>query len=170
METPFEECVFTEVQLNNSDKLLTGLIYRSDSGTSENNENLIKLLEEVSNSGYTHTLLMGDFNYPNINWDSMHVPNENSTEMAFIECLQDNFLLQHVDRPTRWRGTDTPHTLDLVITNDDNVTNMEYHSPLGKSDHCVVNFKYHCYAVLKDETIEKKNSTTEQTMMKLEKP
>ena len=25
------------------------------------------------------------------------------------------------------------------------VSDMEYHAPLGKSDHCVINFKYHCY-------------------------
>ena len=25
------------------------------------------------------------------------------------------------------------------------VSDIEYHVPLGKSDHCVINFKYHCY-------------------------
>ena len=25
------------------------------------------------------------------------------------------------------------------------VSDIEYHAPLGKSDHCVITFKYHCY-------------------------
>jgi hypothetical protein len=49
------------------------------------------------------------------------------------------FLIPHVNKPTRWRGTDTPHVLDLVFTNEENmVSELEYLSPLGKSDHCVL--------------------------------
>ena len=25
------------------------------------------------------------------------------------------------------------------------MSDIEYHAPLGKSDHCVITFKYHCY-------------------------
>jgi len=32
--------------------------------------------------------------------------------------LSDLFLTQHVNFPTRARGTDTPHLLDLVFTDD----------------------------------------------------
>ena len=31
--------------------------------------------------------------------------------------------------------------LDLVITSDDNVSALEYRSPLGKSDHSVISFE-----------------------------
>ena len=41
-----------------------------------------------------------------------------SQSTAFIDVLRDNMLLQHVTMPTRARGSDNPHTLDLVITND----------------------------------------------------
>ena len=37
--------------------------------------------------------------------------------------------------PTRARGSDNPHTLDLVITNDTTVDNIEYMAPLGNSYH-----------------------------------
>ena len=41
----------------------------------------------------------------------------------------------HVDFPTRGRGSDSPHILDLVITNKDIVETV---APLGKSDHSVL--------------------------------
>jgi len=78
-----------------------------------------------------------------------------SDEGMFTECLRDNFFYQHIDEPTRWRGTDTPHVLDLIITNEeDMVTNLVYESPLGKSDHCVIKFNFNCYAEIKERTKE----------------
>ena len=53
------------------------------------------------------------------------------------------------------RGTDTPHILNLIITNDENISDLEYQSPIGKSDHCVLSFKFNCYAILKDRQNEK---------------
>jgi len=47
-------------------------------------------------------------------------------------------LLQHVNFPTRARGTDTPHLLDLVITDDNIIQKIEPLAPLGKSDHVVL--------------------------------
>ena len=41
--------------------------------------------------------------------------------------------------PTRARGTQTPHILDLVITKDEIIDNIELLGPLGKSDHAVLN-------------------------------
>ena len=48
--------------------------------------------------------------------------------------------MQHVVHPTRQHGSDTPHTLDLVITSEDFVSEIEHISPLGMSDHCVLKF------------------------------
>ena len=56
--------------------------------------------------------------------------------------LQDNLLTQHVTNPTRARGKDCPSVLDLVIANDDFVDDIIYLSPLGKSDHTVL--EIHC--------------------------
>ena len=71
-------------------------------------------------------------------------------EYKFLKCLQDAYLLQHTKKPTRWRGDDEPHVLDLVMTNEeDMISELEHHSPLGKSDHCVLQFQYHCYTILK---------------------
>jgi len=35
---------------------------------------------------------------------------------------------------------DTPHILDLEITSEDCINNLEHLSPLGLSDHCVLKF------------------------------
>ena len=59
----FEEAVWTSIKLVDGDKLLVGCIYRSSSGTEDNDEELRKLLHEVSFKGYSHLLIMGDFNY-----------------------------------------------------------------------------------------------------------
>ena len=78
-------------------------------------------------------LLLEDFNFSDIDWDNC-IANS-SLSNHFIEILRDNFLIQHVTSPTRARGGDTPHILDLVISNDYFVEDIDYGAPLGKSDH-----------------------------------
>ncbi|CAG2200123.1 unnamed protein product [Mytilus edulis] len=136
MNTEFQENLFIKINLNQSDQLLLGLIYKSPSNRSQEYTKQLNLLTtEACNKGYSHILIMGDYNYPEMNWDSWNSPGESteSNEYRFLENLQENFLFQHVTRPTRWRGTNTPHTLDLILTNEENmVSNLEYQSPLGK--------------------------------------
>jgi endonuclease/exonuclease/phosphatase family metal-dependent hydrolase len=125
-------------------------VYRSPSNrTSEYNDKLCTLISEATSKGYSHILIMGDFNYPDIDWENWNTKgyNTNSHEYNFVESIQDNFLHQHTRKPTRWRGTDTPHILDLIITNEETmISNLEHVSLLGKSDHCVLNFDFNCYA------------------------
>ena len=56
------------------------------------------------------------------------------------QACYENLLLQHVAEPTRQRGSDKPHTLDLIISSDNFVSEVEYLSPLGMSDHSVLKF------------------------------
>ena len=56
----------------------------------------------------------------------------------FLKAIRDNYLTQFVDMPTRARGSDTPHILDLVISNNPVIHNINYLSPLGLSDHAVL--------------------------------
>ena len=67
-------------------------------------------------------------------------------EMAFVNSLRENLLFQHVFNLTRQWSTDTPHILDLVITSDNFVLEIEHLSPLGMSDHCVLKFGCYLYA------------------------
>ena len=112
----------------------------------------MKLINEATGRKFSHVLMMGDFNLPNVDWESWNNKSDNTEtqDYKFIQCIQDNILYQHVNKPTRWRGTDTPHVLDLVFTNEENmVSEMEYLSSLGKSDHCVLQFQFNCYTKLK---------------------
>ena len=90
---------------------------------------------------------MGDFNYRDINWKSWTTPHgECSKEMEFMEAVRDCFLFQHVEEPTRSRGNDNPSLIDLILTNEElQVSDVVQHAPLGKSDHSVITFNYHCY-------------------------
>ena len=83
MKTAFQESIFVEINLNNEDKLLVGCIYRSESGTIENNNNLRVLIREAVSKTYSHILLMGDFNYPDINWNNWTTKSENTESQEF---------------------------------------------------------------------------------------
>ena len=66
--------------------------------------------------------------------------------MKTLETVQDCYFYQNVKKTTRSRGTDTATVIDLIFTNEElELNNLEYHSPLGKSDHSVLTFNYNCY-------------------------
>ena len=96
---------------------------------------------------HTHFLLLGDFNYPSIEWDVWNTISDNGPDFNFIQCLRDNALFQRVMCPTRGRMGNRSNILDLVITNEIGmVDETRYESPLGKSDHSVINVDFRCYA------------------------
>ena len=146
----FEEACLLEIRLRGGDVLLFGCIYRSPTSTpetTENNENLNNLLRSISDKSYSHVCLVGDFNYRDISWKSWTTPHgENSKEVRFIEAVRDCFLFQHIEESTCTRGNDELSLIDLLLTNEEmQVSNIAHHSPLGKSDHSVITFNYHCY-------------------------
>ena len=50
-------------------------------------------------------------------------------------------MYQHVTQPTRGRREDAPSLLDLILTNEQEmVSALKCISPLGKSDHAVLQF------------------------------
>ncbi|KAI8480560.1 hypothetical protein Bbelb_416830 [Branchiostoma belcheri] len=75
-----------------------------------------------------------------------------------IDCLDNNFLHQHVTEPTRFRASQRPSLLDLVITNDHNtVGSIEYLPGLGKGDHCCLRFHIEAEVMFEDHTIPRRN-------------
>ena len=66
----FKEFISVEIKLNANDKLLILAIYRSPNSSSTNNEKLNNLIRNIDIHGYSHLLLLGDFNYPEITWES----------------------------------------------------------------------------------------------------
>ena len=137
-ETAFKESVWCSCRDLLGDEVLFGCIYRSSSASEENNDNLKLLLKhkDIVGNRYSKIFIAGDFNYPTINWNGVF---SNNNDESFIECLRDCFLVQLVDRPTRYRSDQKPNILDLIITNDENfVYDISYNNPIGKSDHVCI--------------------------------
>jgi len=120
----FQECLFLMLKLSHSDSsknLLIGNIYRSPSSTLENYNRLYDLLDYIEQHFSVPKLVVGDYNYSKINWYQVsgfgvcaQCLSLNDNEMAFVNVLRENSLLQQVVNPTRQRGTDTPHILAVL--------------------------------------------------------
>ncbi|GAB0209334.1 hypothetical protein GRJ2_003399100 [Grus japonensis] len=80
-------------------------------------------------------VLMADFNHPDICWRDNTAGHKQSRK--FLECINDNFLLQVIEEPMR-RGA----VLDLVLPNKEGlVGNVKFKGSLGCSEHEMVEFK-----------------------------
>lgn len=140
------ESLWVTVRLSGRDRLIIGCIYRSPSSSAENNEKINNQIRSVCTSGdASHILIMGDFNFPNINWYTVS-PGTSLAENLFIDTVNDSYLFQHVTNPTRARINQCPSILDLIFTNEEGmVSNLLISAPLGKSDHGVLAFQLNSY-------------------------
>ena len=146
-DSEFNEQVWCEINLKNNDKLLIGCIYRSPNSTILNSNSLNKLIIDASTKRFSHILILGDYNYKEINWvNGSTSVSENHIATRFLETVRDSFLYQHVTKPTRVKDGNVPSVLDLVFTNEENmVENIEYNMGLGKSDHLMLEIDFNCY-------------------------
>jgi hypothetical protein len=157
----FEESVWVKIKINSHDTLLIGCIYRSPSSKRENNMELCNLLNSALSINSSHLLIMGDFNFKDIDWDNYYSnkTEENITcELQFVENLKDNFLYQHVREPTRFRDGQNPSLDDLILTNEEDMVEcVAINNPLGKSDHAVLAFDFKCESATQIKSIPKPN-------------
>ena len=122
------------------EKLIVVLLYRPPDET-ENNparfKNLINLIKDYIKDRHEDILLIGDFNFPKIIWDSNTLGGRTSNEKAQGEILLDFIneysMTQTVKAPTRKNNT-----LDLVITNNVQMIHSIVVTPTIISDHDIV--------------------------------
>ena len=147
MRFDFQECIWCNLALNTRDKLMIGCIYRSPHCTADNIFKLFQMFRHVCAQKPSHLLILGDFNFKEINWHSFSSSvNETQPASEFLECIRDCYLFLHVKQPTRFRADQEPSTLDLIFTNEEHmINNISYLPGLGKSDHLVLIFKFFCY-------------------------
>lgn len=91
-------------------------------------------------------LILGDFNMPDINWQSLSASSTCSD--MFCEAIYNRNLYQLVTKPTHVKG----NILDLVFTDSpDSVTDVYIHSQTFSSDHYLMSISYSslCYPVAK---------------------
>lgn len=147
----FQESVWCYFCNDKNEKILLGCIYRSPNSTETNKQELIKLMKMNIIQKFEYVCIMGDFNFPTINWDLSLFSSKDSD---FVEALNDAFLVQLVTNPTRRREGQRPTLDDLILVNNEElVSSIEYHSPIGKSDHDTLIF----------EMLIKKSTTKNQT-------
>lgn len=144
-ETELIEYIQIGIKIEHGTNILVSCIYRSPNSTSDRCvEELGKILSKKSylNTKYDTIVHMGDFNYKEINWETTTTTASIDHQSSkFIEKIMDNFLYQHVNKPTRYRGEETPNILDLVFTNEAGmIDSIDHCSPLGNSDHEILEF------------------------------
>ena len=85
---------------------------------------------------------MGDFNCKEVCWKNWTTSGgEESWGNTVLEMAMEHILTQWVNENTRFRHNNEPSRLDLIFTKGSNtVVDLEYKTPLGKSDHVVMEF------------------------------
>ena len=125
------ESVWVEIQEDLGAKVILGVCYRSQSATELE---VIDMFKVIGQANKGRCVIVGDFNYPHIDWENMEYSEDND---EFVELLQDNFLVQHVDAPTRG-----DNILDLVLSNEVSmVEDLKILEHFSTSDHNMVEFQ-----------------------------
>ncbi|VDL94377.1 unnamed protein product [Schistocephalus solidus] len=95
-------------------------------------------------AAFLNTLIVGDFNAPNIAWNSASADCFETAVNYQLLCTTGNLLLtQHVLFPTRVREGQQMNCIDLVFTRSpDNIDVLSCLPPLGKNDHVVLMWEY----------------------------
>ena len=76
------------------------------------------MLRSIVSEKHAMKIVMEDFNYPNINWDTRIAHTSDSDRShEFIKSVRDSFLCQCVSLNTRYRDKQRPSMLDLVFVN-----------------------------------------------------
>ena len=109
-----------------------GVVYRSPNATQENTIWLNELLPPTEKR---RCIIVGDFNWQNINIDWLN-SFVGAQVCQFYECVQDFFLYKHFFAPIR-----SGNILDLILFTEQNmVENVEVVESLGSSDHNSIEF------------------------------
>ena len=143
LASEFKESLWLELDIS-GDKVMFGTVYRKGKSTPVNNKLLLEVISKVTRS-YNKIVICGDFNYPEIDWPIMKVnAGPYSQPARFVDCLDNNFLIQQVVETTRARGSNKPSLLDLVITENEQTLKspVVHEAPIGSSDHCVLTWDY----------------------------
>ncbi|XP_035169883.1 uncharacterized protein LOC118159406, partial [Oxyura jamaicensis] len=112
--------------------LVVGVCYRPPDQGESVDEAFLLQLQELSCS--QALILMEDFNHPDICWGSGTAGSRQSRR--FLEFVEDNFLVQVIDGPTRGEAL-----LDQVLANvEESIREVKTGGCLGFSDHALVEF------------------------------
>ena len=129
VDTPYNQmCSFSLKSDDGKDDLNFILYYRSPNCAQANTN----YLEEVIKTCPVNTLMIGDLNMPEINWDSLTAPRRYQN---FVNSTTEQNLTQLVGFSTHQRG----NILDCAFTNAaDKIIDIQPIGYLGTSDHTII--------------------------------
>ena len=114
LTTKVTEIMAIRITESNNHAIIIALVYRSPSSSHRNNAKIRKAIDELVEMNSSELIIMGDFNYKEINWEKDTASGDE--QVMFVECIQLNFLTQHVKEITRFRGKDEPSRVDLIFS------------------------------------------------------
>ena len=104
------------------------LIYRSPNAREEAMDELVSVVRGAGKN----TVMLGDFNLPDIDWEE---GTASRRATAFMEAVDEAAMEQLVEFATQVRG----NRLDLVISNiPERVMDLKEEGRLGSSDHDMI--------------------------------
>ena len=131
----FNEIMICEMMYYNI-KYVIVLCYRPPNASIEFNINFDKCLKNILDKGYKNICVMGDLNFPSINWDS--VTSDEALASDFCEIIENYNLVQINVNPSRSINN---NILDLVlVSNPELFTKVNTEGTLFNSDHYMVSF------------------------------
>ena len=130
----FQEHTWCKIEMSDKTFLHMLCLYRSPSSSSKNNKLLSQLILNISLI-WGKLLVLGDFNYPTINWDNLSTPHlSNFCAFKFLAATQDASLFQYVQNHTHTGLNQKPTWMDLFFLQDDQtIANMTTSASLGES-------------------------------------
>ena len=102
-QSEYNDHIWAVIEPQPGNKILLGCMYRSPNSTPANNHKLLNILSQACTVPKTRLLVVGDFNFREIDW-VLGVANcsENHPASCFLDAVSENYLIQHVDQPTRY--------------------------------------------------------------------
>ena len=122
VDTEFNQC--TEIKIKRRAQVMSYVIYRSPNSTRENNDALNELIRSMK----SESIIIGDLNFPGIDWRSR---KSDAKGRGFYEACEDKCIKQFVEEPTHING----NFLDLVLCGEEElIGEVETEGRLGPSD------------------------------------
>ena len=126
------EGIWAKIKCIGDKELMLGVYYRGPNTSPEECQNLLQSIRQQTTKS---TIIMGDFNYRNIDWNLNLA--EGGEGQEFIELIDDLFLTQNVKNPTRGENI-----LDLVLSSEPGlVDDLKIICPVANSDHNVITWQ-----------------------------
>ena len=140
LEIDDAEIVMVEICQKSKDSVLFGVCYRPPNAKMEYSLILRRCLERIDATRFSTCYLVGDFNFPCIDWHTISPTSTDALTLDFCSMLNDHFLVQCNHIPTR-SSNGIANILDLILTRTpQSISNIEVFPDHFDSDHLPVAF------------------------------